>query len=98
MSASATAAPKTGCGAEASGWSEQSVEAVAATIWEGLLDQSPWPDGLPQFTEEIRGLDVNEEGNLCLKINWGEQANENSHWFGVEFFIVVDNNGNGSNR
>lgn len=73
------------------------MEAAAATIWDGLLDQSPWA-GLAEFTEEIRGLDANEEGNVCLKINWGEQANERSHWFGVEFFIVVDNNGNGSNR
>jgi len=98
ISASAMAAPKAGCGSEASGWSEQSVEAAAATIWEGLLDPSPWPGGLPEFTEEVRGVDADGEGNICLKIIWGERPNENAHWFGVELFMALDNNGNGSNH
>ena len=96
--ATASAAPKTGCGAEASGWSEQSVEAAAATIWEGILDPTPFPGGLAEFTEVVRGVDANGEGNICLRINWGDQPNENGHWFGVELFIAVDNNANGSNK
>lgn len=105
-STSAVAAPKTGCPAERSGATEVSVETAGATIWAGLLDQSPWPGGESEFTELISGFDGNGDGVVCLTTRWGDQLNPNSHWYKVgvaltgsaaQLFTVHDNNANGSN-
>ena len=99
IAATAAAAPKTGCPDSRSGWTEISVAAAASTIWAGLLDQTAFPGGLPQFTEdEVRPRDRNGDGYLCLSIQLGAEANPRSHWFGVDFFSVIDNNANASNR
>ncbi|CAN5699194.1 hypothetical protein BH24ACI4_BH24ACI4_30830 [soil metagenome] len=96
IAATAAAAPKNGCPDSRSGWIETSVEAAASVIWEGLLDQDAFPGGLSEFTEVIRTRDRNGDGNVCLSIQ--AAANPRSHWFGVDFFTVIENNANASNR
>ena len=97
MSASASAAPtKGGCGNAQSGWMLGSIDAIAATIWDGLVDQSPWGT-LDVFEMEVATADHNDDGSLCLKIGWSD-LNPNSHWYPYESFTVLDNNANGSNH
>jgi hypothetical protein len=82
--------PRDSCAAAASGWNLGTVGDVAHTVWEGLLDPSPWADEAA-FTAEIAGLDLNHDGNLCLAIRWGERPSIKAHWYGIEWFIIRDN-------
>ena len=106
ISASALAAPKTGCPV-GTGWNEMTVEGVAERVWPALLDPSPWVDEADFRESAVRPFDRNGDGSICLKIMWGEKLNPNSHWFGVgidllgtptEQFLPRDNTANASNN
>ena len=94
------AAPKAGCPAEASGWHEESVEAIADIIFDGLLEPGP---SLEDLESELQALDRDDDG-LCLLTRWGDKLNLKSHWSrvglasdlgeAVTLFLVVDNNAN----
>jgi hypothetical protein len=101
----ASAAPKLGCPAAASGWYGGSIGGIASTVWQGLLDQSPWT-GFGDFEAEIAALDSNGDGDLCVVARWGDHLNPKSHWYQVgmdaigepaSYFLVTDNRANGSN-
>ncbi len=96
VSGTALAAPKTGCPV-GQGWAETTVETAAETIWDELLDPSPW-GGLNDFQESaIRPYDRNGDGAICLKTQWGDDLNPNSNWYGVYQFLPRDNTSNASN-
>ena len=92
----ALAEPKTGCPL-GSGWNEFTVEMAAEVVWEGLIDQSPWADLIDFQESAIRPYDRNGDGSMCLKIQWGDELNPNSPWFGVNQFLPRDNTSNASN-
>lgn len=94
--AGASADSKTGCPV-GTGWNEMTVEDVAARVWPALLDQSPWEDEADFRESAVRPYDRNGDGWICLKIQWGEELNPNSHWYGVEQFLPRDNTSNASN-
>ncbi len=105
LTVSASAAPKTGCPA-GQDWDEMTVEGVAATIWPGLIDPSPWTDQADFRVSAIEPEDRNGDGSLCLKIMWGEDLNPNAKWYRVgidvlgtptEVFLARDNTANASN-
>ena len=87
----ASADPKVGC-PTGTGWDEMTVEQAAATIWPALVDQSPW-EGETDFQETyVRPYDKNGEGSICVKTMWGEGLNQNANWYGVQQFLLRDNN------
>jgi len=87
----ATAAPKEGCSASSSGWSEMTVELAAGTIWDSILDKSPFPNGISDLEAALGGLDRNNDGDLCLKRIWGDDLNAKSNWYGVIANYLRDN-------
>ena len=89
-----TAAPHAGCAAGESGWAEYDATDAAILIWPSVVDPSPWPGGLSEFIVTIEGLDLNGDGDLCLKRI--SDFNENSPWSGVVFNYVLDNAANAS--
>jgi len=106
ISASASADPKAGCPV-GTGWSEMTVEEVAARTWPALLDPSPFADEADYRESFVRLIDRDGDGSICLKIMWGEKLNPNSHWYGVgieligtptEQFLGRDNTANASNN
>jgi len=90
------AAPYAGCAAGPSGWAELDATDTAILIWPSVVDTSPWPGGLPDFIVTIEGLDLNGDGDLCLKRIGSEGWNPNSNWYGVVFNYVLDNTANAS--
>jgi hypothetical protein len=86
-----SAASKAGCSAGTSGWTEASIELAASTIWDSILDQSPFPNGIPDLEAALGGLDRNGDGDLCLKRIWGDDLNPKSNWFGVIANYLRDN-------
>ncbi len=71
--------------------------AAAATIWEGLVDQSPW-GSVGEFAEAaIQPYDRNGDGSICLRTIW-EDRNRKSNWYGALLFIPRDNNANASTK
>lgn len=106
ITASASAAPKTGCPV-GTGWNEMTVEEAAARTWPALLDPSPFADEAEYRESFVRPIDGDGDGSICLKIMWGDKLNPNSHWYRVgieligtptEQFIGHDNNANASNN
>jgi hypothetical protein len=100
-SGTVSAAPKTGCPAADSAWQLYTVEDAAARIWPALFDQSPWTDVVDFGDAAVRPQDRNGDGNVCMKITWGEDLNPNSHWYllglevvggPAEAFVWRDNN------
>jgi hypothetical protein len=100
-----SAAPKTSCANETSGWTKVTTAAATDRIWPGLLDTSPWNGDKDAFEEVVESSDKNGDGDVCLLVMWGEALNPNSHWYlvGVEVlgipteqYFVHDNNANGS--
>jgi hypothetical protein len=87
----ATAAPKEGCSAASSGWGEMTVEIAASTIWDSILDKSPFPNGIPDLEAALGGLDRNGDGDLCLKRIWGADLNPKSNWYGTIANYLRDN-------
>jgi hypothetical protein len=87
----ATAAPKEGCSAASSGWGEMTVEIAASTIWDSILDMSPFPNGIPDLEAALGGLDRNGDGDLCLKRIWGADLNPKSNWYGTIANYLRDN-------
>ena len=92
----ASADPKLGC--PDGTWEELTVEAVAATVWPELVDQSPWTDQQDFQESAVRPFDRNGDGSMCLKTTSGDDRNPNSNWYGVSLFLPRDNNANASNR
>jgi hypothetical protein len=103
FTASASADPKFGCPA-AEDWGLWGVQEAAEEIFPNLL-----PGLLPfETVEEVAEVidavyDNNDDGNICLKIIWGDDLNPNSHWYkvGVELlgsptimYILRDNTAN----
>ena len=83
LAAGASAAPKSGCPATQSGWSEVSVGYAAERIWPGILDTSPWHDDFDTFLAFVATYDRNDDDDVCLLVMWGEDLNPNSHWYKV---------------
>lgn len=103
--ATASAAPKTGCAA--GGWQELSVADAANLIFPGLIDPDAVGGSPAALAVLLDGYDVNNDDFICLKVLAGEQLNPNSHWYrvGMEvlgfpapLFIFVDNPANASNK
>ncbi|HEX5589158.1 MAG TPA: hypothetical protein VFX65_02565 [Candidatus Limnocylindrales bacterium] len=86
------AARHAGCAAAESGWAEYAAAEAATLIWPSVVDQSPWGGDLNAFIATIEGLDLNGDGDLCLKRIAG--FHENSPWHGVIFNYLVDNTAN----
>jgi hypothetical protein len=100
-----SAAPKTNCANEASGWTKVTTAEATDRIWPALLDTSPWNGDKDAFEEVVESADKNGDGDVCLQVMWGEALNPNSHWYlvGIEIlgspteqFFVHDNRANGS--
>jgi hypothetical protein len=51
---------------------------AAAAIYPHLF--APPPGGLPAFETIVAGDDRDGDGRVCLKEQWGEALNPNSHW------------------
>jgi hypothetical protein len=104
LPASATAAPKAGCAAEASGWSLTSPSAAAEAFFPHLL---PGFFADPaEFAALLDTVDRNGDDLVCTKLSWGYELNPNAHWYRVGFELgldeplhlltTLDNNGNAS--
>lgn len=100
-----SAAPKSNCANESSGWTKVTTEEATDRIWPGLLDTSPWNGDKEAFQAVVELSDKNGDGDVCLQVMWGEHLNPNSHWYlvGIEVlgvpteqYFVHDNNANGS--
>jgi len=98
----AGAAQKTGC--PSGEWQELTVQQVAEAVWPTLLDPSPW-SSLEDFRDTAVALDdANGDGSICIKQQWGDSLNPNSHWYLVGLDVLGsptvltiprDNNANG---
>jgi hypothetical protein len=86
-SATASAAPKQRCPANDSGFVLGTVSYVVDTIYPQLVG---YPGTIEDFTMVIEGDDVDGNGMLCMKTKTFDTPT--SHWFGVPFFVVVDDN------
>ena len=86
------AARHEGCAAGASGWAEYDATDAAILIWPSVVETAPWGGDLGAFIAMIEGLDVNGDGDLCLKRI--SDFNERSPWHGVIFNYLVDNTAN----
>jgi hypothetical protein len=100
----ALAAPKSGCPNEASGWQAMSPSDAAEMFFPHL-----WPGPFPTVAAleaDIRAnYDQDGDDSVCIKLQWGEALNPNSHWYriGIEgplaepvwVMLVTGNNANG---
>lgn len=100
----ASAAQKTGCGNNSSGWNLITVADAAAAMWPTLLDPSIFGSEAG-LAEAIAGEDDNGDDAVCMKQIWGDHLNPNSNWYiiGVDAIgsptvasTIHDNNSNGS--
>jgi hypothetical protein len=94
------AAPKAGCPAAISGWRELTVHETVEIVYAGLLDKENVDKD--DLAARLAGADRKGDG-LCLLTLWGDDVNENSHWYrvgmqvlgeGTKLFLVIDNNAN----
>src|SRR4051794_36701980 len=86
-SATASAAPKQGCPADASAFVLRTVSEAVDLIYPTLIG---YPGTIEDFTLEIAGVDHDSNGMLCVKTQTPD--NPMAHWFGVTLNIVVDDN------
>ena len=82
--ATASAAQKTGCSDEASGWHLIDIATAAADFYPHLLPGSYASPA--DFAADIdAGVDKNDDDMVCLKLSWGYELNPNSHWYRLGF-------------
>lgn len=88
--ASALAAPKAGCAAEASGWYLTTPWEAATDFFPHLLPGGPWAT-VEAFAADIDAfVDANGDDVICAKPYWGWDLNEHSHWYRVGFELGLD--------
>ena len=89
LPATALAAPKDGCAAEASGWHAISIGQAAEDFFPHLLPGQFATAG--EFAEVLDAIyDRNGDDLACIKLMWGWELNPNSHWYRAGFEIGLD--------
>ena len=64
------------------------VQQVAEAVWPTLLDPSPW-SSLEDFRDTAVALDDDDgDGSICIKQQWGDSLNPNSHWYLVGLDVL----------
>ena len=86
----ATAAPKSGCPATASGWKEYSVEYVGRLLYKEV---GAWTTKTAAIAEIDQRFDRNGDNSVCLATRW-EDLNPESNWYEFTLYIVADNDAN----
>jgi len=77
-----------------SGWERGAIHDIAAEIWEGLIDRSPW-ENVEAFADYVDASVDRNDDVACITTRWGTRPAERAHWYGVPFFLVVDNTAGG---
>jgi hypothetical protein len=88
MPAAVLAAPKDGCPAGAQGWQAMSVADAAALIHPHLF-----PGAFPTVDALVADIESRSDAKrpddvVCVKEQWGEALNPNSHWYRVGVAVL----------